>query len=196
MPDPTNPPPSPDSMPVAGPDPKVSRRRLLQGGLAAGPVLLTLVSRPVLAQQCQSPSAFCSGNASVAAGAGPICAGRTPGYWKQPQWFGSWRPPYYPTTVGGQGGHQATLFNTVFTPHYSGQTLLDVLGMGGGPPNDVARHVVAALLNAAAGLTPVLTVAAVKGIWSEYITKGYFEPTAGVQWGDAQIVSYLESTMS
>ncbi len=60
----------------------------------------------------------------------------------------------------------------------------------------MARHVVAALLNAAAGLSPVLTVATVKGIWSEYITKGYFEPTAGVQWGDAQIVSYLVSTMT
>jgi hypothetical protein len=183
-------------MPVTGPDAKGTRRRLLQGGLAAGPVLMTLFSRPVLALQCQSPSGFVSGNASVAAGAGPICSGLTPGYWKQTQHFGSWRPPYYPTTVGGPGGHNATLFDTVFTPHYSGQTLLNVLELGGGPPNDLARHVVAALLNAAAGLTPVLTVAAVKGIWSEYITKGYFEPTAGVHWGDAQIVSYLTSTMT
>src|SRR5271169_804135 len=103
MPDPTNPPPGPDSMTVAGPDPKATRRRLLQGGLAAGPVLMTLVSRPVLAQQCQTPSGFCSGNASVAAGAGSICTGRTPGYWKQAQWFGSWKLPYYPTTVGGTG---------------------------------------------------------------------------------------------
>ena len=196
MHDPTNPPPIPDPMPVAGPDPKATRRRLLQGGLAVGPVLMTLVSRPVLAQQCQTPSGFISGNASVAAGAGPICTGRTPGYWKQPHWFGSWPPPYYPTTVNGSGGHKATLFDTVFTPHYSGQTLLEVLELGGGPPTDLARHVVAALLNAAAGLTPVLTVAVVQTIWSEYISKGYFEPTAGVHWGDAQIVSYLLATMS
>lgn len=195
MPEPTNPPPNPDSTPVAGPDPKATRRRLLQGGLAVGPVLMTLVSRPVLALQCQTPSGFVSGNASVAAGAGPICAGRTPGYWKQPQHFGAWTPPYYPTTVAGPGGHTATLFDAIFTPHYSGQTLLDVLATAGGPPNDVARHVVAALLNAAAGLTPVLTIAAIQGIWNEYITKGYFEPTAGVHWGDAQIVSYLLSTM-
>jgi hypothetical protein len=181
-------------MSVASADPKGTRRRLLQGGLAAGPVLMTLFSRPVLAQQCQSPSGFISGNASVAAGAGPICTGRTPGYWKQTQHFASWTtPPYYPTTVGA---NNATLFDTVFTPHYPGQTLLDVLELGGGPPNDLARHVVAALLNAAAGLTPVLTIAAVQGIWTEYITQGYFEPTAGVHWGDAQIVSYLTSTMS
>ena len=131
MPDPTNPPPSPDLMPVAGPDPKASRRRLLQAGLAAGPVLMTLVSRPVLAKQCQSPSGFVSGNASVAAGAGPICSGLTPGYWKQTQHFASWTSPYYPTTTAG---HQATLFDNVFTPHYSGQTLLDVLGLEAGPP--------------------------------------------------------------
>jgi len=165
---------------------------------------MTLVSRPVLANVCRSPSGFVSGNASVAAGGGLACTGRTPGYWKQPQSFGSWTPPCYPTTAGGPGGHNAallgghnaTLFDALFTPHYPGKTLLDVLEMGGGPPNDVARHVVAALLNAMAGLTPVLTVAAVKGIWSEYITKGYFEPTAGVYWGDAQIVSYLVSTMT
>jgi hypothetical protein len=195
MPEPTQPPSNPDSASVSGPEPQAGRRRLLRGGLAAAPVLMTLVSRPVLAQQCQTPSGFVSGNASVAVGAGPTCQGRTPGYWKQSQWFHSWVPPYYPTTVGGQGGHQATLFDAVFTPHYSGKTLLQVLQMGGGPPNDVARHVVAALLNAAAGWTPVLTVAGVNGIWSEYITKGYFEPTAGVHWGDAQIVSYLLSTM-
>lgn len=196
MPEPTKPPSGPDSAPVSGPDPKAARRRLLQGGLAAAPVLMTLISRPVLAQQCQTPSGFCSGNASVAVGAGPICAGRTPGYWKQSQWFGSWKqPPYYPTTVGGHSGHKATLFDAVFTPHYHGKTLLDVLEMGGGPPDNVARHVVAALLNAAAGWTPTLTVAMVRGIWNEYITKGYFEPTAGVHWGDAQIVSYLVSTM-
>lgn len=180
-------------MPVAGPDPNATRRRLLQGGLAAGPVLMTLVSRPVLAQQqCQTPSGFVSGNASVAAGGGPICSGLTPGYWKQSQHFSAWTPPYYPTTVGS---NQATLFDAVFAPHYSGQTLLDVLGLGGGPPDDVARDVVAALLNAAAGLTPVLSVAQVKGIWSEYITQGYYEPTAGVHWDEAQIVTYLASTM-
>jgi hypothetical protein len=177
-------------MPVAGPDPKATRRRLLQGGLAAGPMLMTLVSRPVLAQVCLTPSGFVSGNASMAAGGGPICAGRSPGYWKQTQSFGSWAPPYYPTTTGG---HDATLFDAVFTPHYSGQTLLDVLGLGGGPPDDVARAIVGALLNVAAGLTPVLSIAQVKGIWSEYITNGYFEPTAGVHWDDAQIVTYLAS---
>jgi len=156
---------------------------------------MTLVSRPVLADVCRSPSGFVSGNASVAAGGGLACTGRTPGYWKQPQHFSSWTPPYCPTTVEGSSARKATLFDACFTPHYSGQTLLDVLEMGGGPPNDVARHCVAAFLNAAAGWTPVLTVTAVKDIWNEYITLGYFEPTAGVHWDDSQIVNYLLSTM-
>ena len=109
---------------------------------------------------------------------------------------------YYPTTDTGLGGHQASKFKDVFTPtpYPPETTLLQVLGAGGGPPNDVARHIVAALLNVMAGWTPVLKVAVVKGIWSEYMntgggTAGYFEPTAGVKWYHDDIVNYLLSTM-
>jgi hypothetical protein len=45
-------------------------------------------------------------------------------------------------------------------------------------------------------LTPVLSEADVQNIWNEYCTKGYFEPTAGVQWGPDQIVAYLQTTMT
>ena len=208
MPDPTNTPPSTESPSLGGVNPNAGRRRLLQGGLAAAPVLMTLVSRPVLAQ-VQTPSAFCSGNTSTPVGAALTSSGQSPGYWKQPQHFGAWPPPYYPTTgtgaghgqagfstAGVAGGSQPTLFDSVFTPHYPDKTLLDVLELGGGPPNDVARHAVAVLLNVAAGWTPVITVKTVKEIWSEYITKGYFEPTAGVHWDHAQIVQYFGSTTS
>jgi hypothetical protein len=42
---------------------------------------------------------------------------------------------------------------------------------------------VAALLNGASGRTSaVLNVSQVKSMWNEFITKGYFEPTAGVKW--------------
>jgi hypothetical protein len=207
MPDPDNPRSSPDSAPVSSPEPKATRRRLLQGGLAAAPVLMTLVSRPVLAQQV-TPSAFCSGNTSTPV-RGLTGSGQSPAYWKQPQNFGAWQPPYYPgkgagaqpllgglSTTGGAGGYQPTLFDSVFTPHYRGKTLLDVLELGGGPPNDVAHYAVAVLLNIAAGWTPVITVKTVKDIWSEYVTKGYFEPTAGIHWDDAQIVQYFKSITS
>ena len=195
MPDPTIPPSDAESQPPADEARSASRRRLLQGGLAAAPVLMTLISRPVLATPgAQTPSAFASGNVS-GAGQGVATTGRSPGYWNQSQWYGSWKPPFYPTTVPGPGGHYATKFDAVFTPQFSGKTLLDVLNMGGGPPNDVARHCVAALLNAAAQWTTVPSIQTVKGIWSEYVQKGYFEPMAGIRWNHAQIVTYLTSTM-
>ena len=193
MPDPIDTPSNTEPPSSASGDPKASRRRLLQGALASAPVLMTLISRPVLAQRVQTPSAFCSGNESAPAGAGLTSTGRSPGYWKQEHSFHSWTPPFYPTTV--PGGVPATLFDSVFAPHYSGKTLLDVLELRGGPPDDVARHIVAALLNIAAGWTPVITIQTLKEIWSEYITKGYFEPTAAVHWDNAKIVDYLMSTM-
>jgi hypothetical protein len=64
------------------------------------------------------------------------------------------------------------------------------------PHDEVARHVVAAVLNAHAGLTPPLTVHTVKGIWRDYLTQGYYEPTAGVRWGQQEILTYLASTQS
>lgn len=70
-------------------------------------------------------------------------------------------------------------------------------GSGTRSPHDqVARHVVAAMLNAQAGLTPPLTVHIVKGIWRDYLTQGYYEPTAGVRWGQQEILTYLGSTQS
>ena len=199
----------------------IKRRRLLRGGLLAAPILMTLTSRPVLGGQwktvgggggkwgggggkCFTPSGFVSMPTSQH-GKPSYCSGRTPGYWKQSQHFGSWVAPYYPTTVSWPGGHKATKFTEVFyganSPYPPATTLLEVLGMQGGPPNDVARHIVAAVLNCAAGWTPVLTVPVLRGIWSEYIntgggTVGYFEPTAGVKWYHDDIVNYLLSTQT
>lgn len=62
-------------------------------------------------------------------------------------------------------------------------------------PVQLGAHIVAALLNANRALTPVLTEADVKNIFSEWDQKGYFEPTAGVKWYDTDIVNYLKSTM-
>ncbi|HEX7273278.1 MAG TPA: hypothetical protein VF420_14125 [Casimicrobiaceae bacterium] len=174
------------------PDPVPARRRLLRGGLAAGPVLMTLVSRPVLGQRtggfvCTTPSGFVSANASTA-GRGVTCLGRTQGFWKNAS-ASQWPAPYLPTTL-----FNAVFNNPAYNP-YNGKTLLDVLGLGGGPPNNVARDIVAALLNAQAGLTPVLTVSAVKDIWSEFITTGFFSPQSGAHWNADEIIAYLLTTM-
>src|SRR6266571_6753426 len=95
-------------------DPVAGRRRLLQGGLAAGPVLMTLVSRPVLAQQaglCTTPSGFVSANASTA-GRGVICAGHTPAFWANSQNFSLWPAGYNPQPPG-----TVSRFNAFFNPN-------------------------------------------------------------------------------
>jgi hypothetical protein len=182
------------------------RRRLVKGGLGAAPVLMTLVSRPVLGDsRCFTPSGFHSMPTSDH-GPSQFCAGRTPGFWKQEQKFSEWPAPYFPTTVTGPGGHEAARFNAVLgapSPYTDTATFVDVLRTDdpgfSGPPHDVARHVVAALLNVAKGWTPVLSEQLVKRIWSEYWgtgggTVGFFEPTAGVRWSHEQIAFYLIST--
>ena len=60
------------------------RRRLTGAALAGSGVLLTLASRPVLANGvCLSPSGFQSGNLSRPNQGNLPCSGRTPGYWGQ-----------------------------------------------------------------------------------------------------------------
>jgi hypothetical protein len=81
--------------------------------------------------------------------------GCTPGYWKQSQHFGSWTAPYTPNT----------LFDDVFANAFPGQTLLQVLSLGGGGLDALGRHTVAALLNSASadvssGLSPAGVISA------------------------------------
>jgi len=169
-----------------------NRRRLLQGGLGAAP-LLTLVSRPVLGNgdggQCVPPSSWGSLPHSKPGAPQYSCNGRTPDYWQQPHHSSSWPPSYSPSTV----------FNAVFSaspcPYPDATTLLDVLEMGGGPPNPLGRHIVASLLNVEKGWVSVLTVTSLQDIWLEYVMHGHFEPTAGVRWYHDEIVDYLASTM-
>src|SRR2546430_3514411 len=117
--------PSPRSSPAptSSTERVVDRRRFLHGGLATGPVLMTLVSRPVLgAVQCVTPSAFVSANASVAGG-GVGCGGHTPDYWAGAP---SSAPPFTPHPP----------FNNVFGPHPEdpGHTPLDLVHPPGTGP--------------------------------------------------------------
>lgn len=183
---------------------RAARRKLIKGGLSVAPIAMTLASRPVLAGgtpgTCTTPSGFTSINLK----SGPdksagTCSGRTPGYWKQSQWFGQWPAPYYPV-AGTYGGvqQQATKFGTAFgtaNGTFDDMTLLAVLETGGGDDAELARHIAAALLNAASGKTPVLSVDAVTNIWREYVLRGYFEPTAGIKWGSVKTTDYLKTTM-
>ena len=160
------------------------RRRLLRGGLAGAPVLLSLSSRSVMACHSTTPSAF----GSISASRPDLLvslSGQPPSFWCNSTNYGQWLAPYYPTTTYGTGGHSATKFNAVFSnsPFASSTTLLDALKMTGGGNALVASCVVAALLNSCSGRTSaVLNVSQVKSMWTEFMTKGYFEPTAGVKW--------------
>lgn len=184
----------------------VARRRLLRGGLSVAPVLMASAPRSVLAGgpgACVPASSFASINASR-----PdqqfTCTGRTPGYWKEPQWFSQWPAPSCVPT-----GNNATKFDAVFGEFggYPGKTLLNVLELPGNSMgrDALARHIVAALLNAKSGKTPanVLSEFTVKAVWSDFVRRGYYEPTAGIKWyadysvpsGIGGITPWLKSTM-
>ena len=144
MPEPTDKPSSTEPPSPSSGDPRAGRRRLLQGALAGAPVLMTLVSRPVLAQQCTTPSGFVSANASTA-GRGVNCTGHVSAYWANPMNFSQWPAGFNAAPPG-----MVTRFNAQFNPDLPmNPTLLAVLGFTGSPTNDVARYVSAALLNAA-----------------------------------------------
>lgn len=183
--------------PAGASPPAAGRRRLLQGGLGAAPLLMTLVSRPVLGTgkgfQCRPPSGFVSMPTS-GHGQPLICRGLSPGYWKN---HDDWPHGFYPVSTKYK---TATKFSPFFSnsPYPASKTFLEVLQTGGGPPNSVARHMVASVLNVASGRVPgtVLTIPLLKTMWIDYRSNGYFEPTAGIKWYHDEIQSYLDSTFS
>jgi hypothetical protein len=86
----------------------------------------------------------------------PGVEGCTPGFWKQPQHLDSW------TTYLPSADFDATFGVDFFTPN---MTLLEAAGANGGGTSALARHAVAALLNAAsAGVDSPYTVAQVLDI--------------------------------
>jgi hypothetical protein len=99
--------------------------------------------------------------------------GCTPGYWKNHT--DSWPAPYTPSSG----------FNASFgigTNWFSNSlTLLDAAGLNGGQEGALARHATAALLNAAAGISPLTTAQVIARVQATYAgtfgveaTKNYF----------------------
>ena len=201
---------SPAGTPPPTDGPQVSdRRHFVRAGLGAIPVVMTLVSRPVLGQQvqCFAPSAFVSGNQSIPNAA--TCAGAGPGFWRNSVHFSSWPSGVYPIDQPNNGP-KATTFCSVFAcmagVYSPTTTLLQVVNgsVGAGPPDDVGGHIVAAYLNLLAGLVPpsVLSLMTIRDIWQQYIstgggTVGYYNPlgATGPKWFHNDIVSYLMTTM-
>jgi hypothetical protein len=125
--------------------------------------------------------------------------GHIPSYWAGEQNFSAW-----PAGFKAQNPN-ATLFRGPQTfgvsPYPAATTLLDVVSgaanSGDMTRDKVARMMVAALLNAAAGLTPPLSVPVVKDMWNEYANSGYvsFQPSSGASWNTDEIIDYLSTTM-
>lgn len=91
--------------------------------------------------------------------------GCTPGYWRQPQHFDSW-VGYQPTDS----------FGTVFGVDHNG-TLLQAVTANGGGVNALARHAVAALLNAGSTVDYAVNTAQVIQMVQAAFASGDFEAT-------------------
>jgi hypothetical protein len=112
-----------------------------------------------------------------------------------------WPSPYCATHADYHGDGTPTLYHcpvTGFGGHTFGdRTMLEVLDIaeGGIGTTAVGRYMVAALLNACSGRTPVLDETGVRNMWNDLIGRGYYEPTAGIEWGAPEIIAYLKTTM-
>jgi len=181
------------------------RRRFLGAGAAATPFLLTLVSQPALGATCFTPSRSLSRNTSVSQDGkyGECLRAESPANYAAAQQSsqGIWPAAVPPTTLMhplfAQGREQG---KTLFLKQENGQMVSMTLGeaMQINSAGQVHLYVIAAYLNKMGGNgaeipDSVLTTQKILGIWQEYATKGYFEPTAGVSWYADDIINYFKT---
>jgi hypothetical protein len=192
------------------------RRRLLRGGLAAVPVLMTVASRPAMGQTVcitasDKMSVLSSHTALTYTCSGGDCkfwaqrlSGQTStstsgsGYYMEAKSDG---PAPSSTDTAPLTSDTSDQFGVVFgNGTYSSMTFLQVLQAGkddSAGTAGLAAHLVAAVLNARAGMTPkeVLGEGLAVEIWRSFSVRPYFEPTAGVPWSIAQTIDWLKTTM-
>lgn len=182
------------------------RRRFLKGAAAASPVIMTVVSRPVLGAQC-TPSAWVSGNLSDHGQNRVSCGGRSPGYWKtHPKaWMSagfsagtcSSRASY--KSICKDYNSDGTLFNAVFSAgnyNYDGRTLMQVMWLGGNQdPYQLGAHIVAALLNAATISNYGMKVPDVVAMYNGLIRNGgLYQPSVGDPMTAQDVVAFIQNT--
>lgn len=176
------------------------RRLLVKGGMAAGPVILTLTSRPVLGGlnpgECISPSQTLSGALSHKGAKVGECNGRSPGYWKNCH-SSEWPIPTNTAfhSVFAVGATAGTRF---FNTDGSQMTMLQVLNAGGTTDTSmVAFHCIGAYLNILKGLISpkALTAEKVVALWREWALTGKYVPFAGATtpWNGTDITNYLKN---
>jgi len=162
-----------------------SRRKLTGATLGVSAAVLTLASRPVLAQECLSPSGFASGNLSPH-GTPVSCSGNSPARWVvlNPSFINSTKFSDIFADVAGRVEWGNAKFKQVMQNAATDASL---------QPNPISAEFAAALMNIRAGGYPAgLDETALIGMWTEFASTGSYEVTAGVFWNAAQIVSYLQ----
>lgn len=183
-----------------------SRRRFLKGALAAGPVIVTLQSKPVLGGTCQSASAtVMSGSVSQRSAQVETCSG--------------YPCSYYRTTgtstgggVGWVGIRPDTIFNAVLRPGAMRSSYqFTTVGVLPQPatmhqvlcatpdrdPYGLCGHFITALLNVNGGRVPptVLDQTRLFQMWTDWRRTGYYQPSAtATPWNSAAIVQYFKAT--
>jgi hypothetical protein len=173
-----------------------ARRRLLKAGVAAAPVIATLVSRPVLGGPKPAASAGPSLGASFA-GVKSASSGRSPAQWADDA--ATWPEPYRAASPSDVAvatpyhGPATGLEGTAF----ANSTMLAVLQLpDDGGVQTLGRYIGAALLNARMGLTPALSESMVRDMWNQYALRGHFVPVDGVRWDAGDIVTYIRSSIA
>jgi hypothetical protein len=163
------------------------RRRLLKLGVSATPIVLTLVSRPVLAWHCKPPSAYASANLSGRTQVSTPDGGtRTIASWAtNPQQttnpnYNWWPSPY---------NAQTTLMSAVFF----GTTGLMLDHLKTGLP--LEKYLIAALLNTkiSGGASTCLSLKDIMEMY-KYGPLGTYQPpdSPGINWNSADIITYLQ----
>ena len=167
-----------------------ARRRFARkaGAMVAAGTVLTLKSQSGMACSiARSPSGMLSGGLDSHKPA-VVANGRNCKWWAANS--GSW----------DSRCKSGAMFQKHFTcptshPCYNKSVLTLCQGDTDCDPSTVAQLCVAAYQNALTGRTSFLSANQVQKIWNDYCSYGYFSPTAGKQWGSADIVFYLSGTM-
>jgi hypothetical protein len=174
-----------------------TRRRFTKAGAVAVGAMLTLKSQPGMAANASScvfagPSQ--AGSFNINHSRGPkvgYCNAVSPGYWKE-------HPEAWPKQPWASSSMWNCNFQKIFPvgtgSEFYDKKLGDVIGWGGGGIQDVARHLIAAYLNAMKGYTlPYLTPAKVQEIWMGYNSVAGYKP-AGKVWSESDISEYIKGT--
>jgi hypothetical protein len=116
--------------------------------------------------------------------------------------------PSTTTSTGGTTTSSGSSYGATATPYhcsttglggrvFAGKSMVEVIDlMQSGGLNSLGRYIVAALLNARSGRTPMLSETNVRAMWNDLINRGYYEPTAGIRWGATEIVAYIKTTIA